>query len=227
MVERTSVGRDSESEPERGRPGQDEPDVTQVGAPALTPRPPDPASAGGRFNAWLGHRHTFVENLLEQLTTRWDPLGSFIELHFHDPNWGMCGALVSLNADTTGQEVRERLVSAIPFSEMVPFIPVWRRGDTVLVHVDDMPSALARRYHATHVHWSLNVPIFVEEEWVGLIGAATGSDGVGDEMVASYESSAHLLSREYAADAEWQRFRNDMTEPGIMTLWGSDGRQDR
>ena len=216
---------DTGSGPEQTSDEEPDPSLTRVGAPALTPRAPDPDSPGGRFNAWLGHRQTFVEDLLERLTHRWGPIASFIELHFQDPHWGMCGALANLmkTVDTTGREARERLVTAIPFSEMVPFVPRWRNGETVLVNVDDMPAALARRYHATRVRWSLNVPVTVEGEWVGLAGAAADDSGVSDEMVASYESSAQVLAREYDADTQWQRFRHDMSRPGIMDLWGNDG----
>ena len=197
--------------------------VIRVGAPVLTPRPPSPGTPGDRFNNWLGRRHVFIGALLERLSYRWGPVGSFIELHFHDEYWGMCGALVSLvPAAGAGRDARLRRVSAIPFSEMVPFVPRWRAGETVLVHVDEMPAPLARRYHATQVRWSLNIPLVVEEEWVGLIGAGIGDRDVPDELVASYESSARVLVSEYEADSRWQKLRNDMTQPGIMTSWIND-----
>lgn len=208
------------------RTGQTPPDgeLTRVGAPLITPTPPDRSAPEGRFDAWLGHRHEFVVDLLDRLSTRWNPYGSFIEIHFDDEEWGRCGAVVTVvgRADSTGRRARERLIFAIPLSEMTPLLPRWENGDTVLIHVDDMPEPLARRYHATRIHWSLDVPVFIEGEWVGLVGAATGRRGVSPEMEASYESSARLLMSEYAADAAFDRFRHDMSRPGLLSLWGSE-----
>lgn len=180
-----------------------------VGAPLVEAVAPPPGTPAGRFHAWLERNRASVGEVLVLLTERWRPYGSFVEVNFIDPDVGPAGAIVmnTETIDVSGARQRLRRVMVIPFAELELYLPTWREGGTVLTRVEDMPERLARRYAATAMRWSLNVPIRIEGEWVGLIGAATGSAGFSSEAVASFEASARLLIRDYAADDAWRRFR--------------------
>jgi hypothetical protein len=117
---------------------------------------------------------------------------------------GRCGAIVNLDpiSDLRGKTERLKRVSVIPMTELQAHEHLWERGETVLVHVDDMEAPLRRRYYNTGSRWSLNVPVFAGLSWVGLIGAAADESGFSEEAVASYECAADGLETVRLAD-DW------------------------
>lgn len=170
---------------------------------------PVQGSAAARFQEWLEMRRYRVQDMLERLTRRWLPLASFVEVNFVHPEVGPAGALVATATTIDPGPLRHRAerLRVIPFRELAPYLPRWERGDTVLVSVDEMPPDLARRYAATPFRWSLNVPVRVEDTWVGLVGAVGDERRLSRPAISSFEAMAEVLMRDFAADTAWCSFR--------------------
>lgn len=147
--------------------------------------------------------------MLVRPTLRWQLLASYVEVNFMHPEVGPAGALALTHTTLDGSAMRRRAerLTAIPFRELAPYLRRWERGETVNVAVDDMPDELARRFAATPIHWSLNVPIRAEGTWVGLVGAVNDGRGFGGRVVAAFEALAEVLMREFTADSALCRFQ--------------------
>lgn len=195
-------------------------ELTQMGAPVLEAFPPPAGSPAGMFHQWLERRRDVVGSLLGRLTEKWNPLGCFVEVNFTHPEMGPAGAVVMTTQTIDTNPLRRRVarVMVIPFDELRAYLPSWERGATVLLSVDDMPPPLARRYAPTPVKWSLNVPIHVEGEWVGLVGAIADESGFTAAAVSSFEGLARVLMRDFAADSAWSVFRETIAEEPRLRL---------
>lgn len=195
-------------------------DLARLAAPNVEYHPPDITSAEGGFDDWINRRRDYVGAVLSHLTDRWTPLASFIVVNFEHPEWGLTGAMVAFDPtiDMTRRQARLKRVSVIPMSELDEYVPAWHRGETVLVRRQDMSAHLQTRYNSTQMHWSLNVPVFTGEHWVGLIGAAADESGFSDRAVASFEMAAGLLTKEFTADTAWGEFVSDLTEPLLSAI---------
>ncbi len=192
-----------------------------MGAPVLDPFPPRSWTPEGRFSAWLSRRETFVADVLRRLTHRWQPLASFIVVNFLHPDMGLSGAMINLDptVEVRGRNERLKRVSVIPMSELEAYVPRWVAGETVLAHVDDMVAPLRRRYYGTEMRWSLNVPVFAESAWVGLIGAGADDAGFGEDAINSYRSAAEVLKREFEADHHWTAFADGLKTVKLADVW--------
>lgn len=183
-----------------------------LGAPRVDGFAPLPGSGAGRFHDWLAENWPTAEERLGRIVHRWQPLAGFIEVNFFHPQHGPSGALVLTisTVDVSRSVQRLARLEVIPHREVEPYVPKWRRGETVLVHVDDMPHDLSRRYVATRVRWSLNVPVMAEQEWVGLVGAVASEPGFEPGAIEAFEALARLFTAELAADTAWKSFRVDV-----------------
>lgn len=188
--------------------------VAEVGAPLLQPYPPALDSAAGRFDHWVEGRSQQIADIMQTLTFRWSPLAAFLVVLFDHPDDGPCGALMMTTStvDLTHKRERLRRLSVIPLRELTPYVDRWQRGGTVVASVSDMPENLSRRYLATQVEWSLNIPIRCEGEWVGIIGATADREGFEDGAITSFEAAGMLLEWEYAAQSAWYRFQDSLDE---------------
>lgn len=195
------------------------PHLPSVGAPVVEAFMPVKGTPPARFYRWLELRRDQVEEMLECLTRRWRLLASFVEINFFHPEVGPAGSLVlaSSTLDPLSMRRRKARLQVIPFREMRQYVPRWEAGETVVVSVDDMPEELARRYAATPIRWSLNVPVRVEDQWVGLVGAATDARGFEGRAIAGFEALAKVLMADFAADSALYRFRR-VTTPGKRFL---------
>lgn len=170
--------------------------------------PPLPGTVDEEFYAWLRENAARIQVRLDDISRRWSSLGSFIEVNYPHPEFGMSGAVVMTSRVEDFDRYRHRItrITVIPHDDVAPYIPRWRRGEAVLVSVDDMPEALALRYANTRVRWSLNVPVMVSGQWVGLVGAVTALS-VSEAMLDAYRALAVLIEREVAASRAWDMFR--------------------
>lgn len=193
---------------------------TVVGAPLLDLFDPPADTGPGRFHTWLATHQVRMEALLTRLMDRWRPQGCFIEVNFEHPDSGPAGAIVLTAGgfDVSSSPQRVKRVMAIPMAELTPYIHRWERGETVLLEVAAMPEPLVRRYAALPVVWSLNVPVHLEREWVGLIGATADETGFTREAVASFEAAAGMVMGEMAADLAWKEFRGTVDESTRLKL---------
>lgn len=193
--------------------------LPRVGAPVVQAHVPVEGTTSARFQRWLGTRDASVRAMLEALTGRWALLASFVEVNFLHPEVGPAGALVMTASSLDPMYMRSRgaRLRVIPFRELAPYLARWERGETVEVAVDDMPEDLARRYATTPIHWSLNVPVRLDGDWVGLVGAVTGESGFGRRVVSAFEALAEVLVLDFAADSALSRFRS-LTTPGKRFL---------
>lgn len=175
--------------------------------------PPLPGSVDEEFYAWLRDHPARVQARLDDISRRWNSLGSFIEVNYPHPEVGMSGAVVMTSRVEDFDRFRHRItrITVIPHADVAPYIPRWRRGEAVLVSVDDMPEPLALRYANTRVRWSLNVPVMVSGQWVGLVGAATAVP-VSEAMLGAYRALAVLIEREVAASRAWEMFRATLAD---------------
>lgn len=191
--------------------------VPVVGSPVLEAFEPVLDTPAGRFHGWVQLNKEHLADLLAVLTERWNPLSSFVEVNFTHPDAGPAGAiqLTASTVDAAPVQIRARKIRVIPFSELEPYIPRWQAGQTVLVRVDDMPDDLRRRYAATPIEWSLNVPILAEGVWVGLIGGVAGPDGFSHRAVESYEGGAKLVMGEFESDMALLEFRETFADPAV------------
>jgi hypothetical protein len=195
--------------------------VAQVGAPVLEPLPPAPNTPAGRFYRWLEAEELLVTTLLESMTARWRPLSCFVEVNFEHPELGPAGAVVltAVTIDVNPLKRRARRAMVIPFLEMAPYLPRWERGETILVSVPEMPEPLARRYAATPLVWSLNVPVHVEGTWVGLVGATADDRGFSETAITAFEALARVLMRDFTAYEAWSNFHQAVgDEPRLRLL---------
>ena len=192
----------------------------QVGAPTLTYHPPRSGTAEGCFDRWVTRRRDFVEGVLANLTDRWAPLASFIVINFDHPEFGPAGAMVVFDptVDMRPRQARLKRVNVIPMAELAEYVPKWKIGETVLTRLQDMSATLQKRYTGSLMRWSLNVPIFAGSRWIGVIGAAAGAEGMTDRAVASFETAAELLEKEFSADSAWERFSADMDAPRLVAV---------
>lgn len=186
--------------------------LPRVGAPVVKAYSPRQGTASAALHAWLVSHQEVVQELLDQVTTRWRPLASFVEMNFEHPEYGPSGALVLTSTLLDTRPIRRRAdrLRVIPHREVAEYLPVWERGITVEVAVKDMPEDLGRRYSTTPIHWSLNVPLHVNGSWVGLVGAATDERGFERRAVASYQALAKVLMSEFEADVARSSF-DDLT----------------
>lgn len=204
--------------------------LSRVGAPVVEAFDPLRGTPAATFHQWLDFRRLRVEEMLYRLTERWQPLAAFVEVNFMHPVVGPAGFLALATSTIDTVPLRERLarVTVIPFSELVPFVRRWEAGESVLVDVEHMPEKLARRYAATPIVWSLNVPVIVDGVWVALVGAANGPAGFGEQAVAGFEAMAEVIAREFTADEAWRSFHlaNGEIDSGEANLAGSvDGKR--
>jgi len=165
---------------------------------------PDLDSASGRFYAWAmpapPETSSLVMSTLDSLWRRWHPLSTFLGLNVDAPPMGPASVLVAVSPRPSNVLLeRAREVSVMPFSELAPYIPAWEAGASVLMKVKDMPAPLSVRAERSPIEWSLNVPIFAEDVWVGLIGCVTGPEGVSTRAMSAFEAASRLLSSEYEA----------------------------
>lgn len=176
-------------------------------------------TSSARFQQWLSMRESRVKEMLERLTLRWMLLATFVEVNFVHPEVGPAGALIltASTVDPLTMKRRADRLRVIPFRELAPYISRWEAGETVEVSVDEMPDDLARRYAATPFRWSLNVPVRLEEEWVGLVGAVNDERGFARRAVSAFEALADVLALDFAADSALERFRS-VTTPGKRFL---------
>lgn len=195
------------------------PRLPSVGAPVVEPLLPPKGTPPAHFYRWLELRREQVQEMLELLTQRWLLLASFVEINFFHPDVGPAGSLVltSSTFDPLSMRRRGARLQVIPFRELCQYIPRWEAGETVLVSVEDMPEELARRYATTPIRWSLNVPIRVEDHWVGLVGAVTDARGFDGRTIAGFRALAQVVMADFAADAALYRFRR-ITSPGKRFL---------
>ena len=182
--------------------------LSRVGAPRVEALPPAPGTPGGEFYGWLTENAARVQVRLDDISRRWKSLGSFIEVNYRHPELGMAGAVVMTSRVEDFDRYRHRItrITVIPHEDVSPYLPRWRRGEAVLVAVDEMPEPLALRYANTRVKWSLNVPLMVSGEWVGLVGAVT-SVPVSESMLEAYRALAVLIEWEFASSKAWNLFR--------------------
>lgn len=170
--------------------------------------PPIPGTVDGEFYAWLRDHAARIQVRLDDISRRWKSLGSFLEVNYPHPEVGMSGAVVMTSRVEDFERYRHRItrITVIPHDDVAPYLPRWRRGESVLVSVDDMPEPLALRYANTRVKWSLNVPIMAGGRWVGLVGAVTDRT-VSEAMLDAYRALSVLIQREFAASQAWDLFR--------------------
>jgi hypothetical protein len=182
--------------------------LSRVGAPRVEALPPLPGTPGGEFYAWLTEHADRVQVRLDDISRRWKSLGSFIEVNYPHPELGMSGAVIMTSRVEDFDRYRHRItrITVIPHDDVAPYLPRWRRGEAVLVSVDDMPEPLALRYANTRVKWSLNVPIMVSGQWVGLVGAVSAVP-VPESMLDAYRALGVLIEREFSASRAWDLFR--------------------
>lgn len=185
--------------------------LPRVGAPLVEAHPPPPGTPGAVFFDWLTDNTARLQGRLDDISRRWNSLGSFIEVNYHHPELGTAGAVVMTSRVEDFARYRHRItrITVIPHVDVAPYLPRWKRGEAVLVSVDDMPGRLALRYANTRVRWSLNVPILVEGVWVGLVGAVTAG-AVPAPMLDAYRALAVLIEREMAAEQAWEVFRSTL-----------------
>ena len=188
--------------------------LTRVGAPVLDAFPPPSDSPAGRFLRWLETGGRFVEEMLGRVVETLDPLGCFVEVNFDHPEMGPAGAVVMITTTIDIAPLRRRAMRAmvIPLEELGPYVPQWESGETVLVSVSQMPERLARRYTATPMVWSLNVPLHIEGSWVGLVGATTDGRGFSETAVSMVEALGRVLVGEFAAHDTWNEFRQTLEQ---------------
>lgn len=187
--------------------------LPRVGAPLVEAHPPPPGTPGAEFFAWLTDNSARLQGRLDDISRRWNSLGAFIEVNYAHPELGTAGAVVMTSRVEDFARYRHRItrITVIPHEDVAPYLPRWKRGEAVLVSVDDMPERLALRYANTRVRWSLNVPILVGGEWVGLVGAVT-AEAVAAEMLDAYRALAVLIEREIAAEQAWEMFRSTLDD---------------
>lgn len=195
------------------------PHLPSVGAPVVEAVLPLQGTHPARFYRWLQLRRDQVREMLDCPTRRWQLLASFVEVNFVHPEVGPAGSLVLTSSTLDPRTMRRRgaRLKVIPFRELQPYIPRWEAGETVVVSVGDMPEELARRYATTPIRWSLNVPVRVDDQWVGLVGAATDARGFDQRVISSFEALAQVLMADFAADSALYRFRRETT-PGKRFL---------
>lgn len=183
--------------------------LATVGAPVLEAFPPASDTPAGRFFEWIEAGGRTIEALLGRVVETLDPLSCFVEVNFDHPEIGPAGAVVMTTTTIDLEPLRRRALRSmvIPFEELGPYVPQWERGETVLVSVSQMPERLARRYAATPMVWSLNVPLHIEGTWVGLVGATTDERGFSSEAVSMVEALGRVLVRDFAAHDSWNDFR--------------------
>ncbi len=183
-----------------------------VGAPRVEVFAPLRGSSSSQFFEWLEGNWSTAEDRLARLVAKWRPLAGFIEVNFFHPTHGPSGALVLLvtTVDVTRRVERVARLEVIPHREVEPYVPEWRRGETVLVHVEDMPADLRRRYATTRVRWSLNAPVMAGGEWVGLVGAVADDRGFTGAATDSFSGLARLFTAEIAAAEALKHFTEDV-----------------
>lgn len=192
--------------------GKDSTGLARVGAPVLDAFPPPSDTPAGRFFDWIQTGGRIVEGLLGRVVESLDPLSCFVEVNFDHPELGPAGAVVMTTTTIDIAPLRRRALRSmvIPFEELGPYVPQWERGETVLVSVSQMPERLARRYTATPMVWSLNVPLHIEGSWVGLVGATTDERGFSATAVSMVEALGGVLVREFAAHDTWNEFQRTL-----------------
>lgn len=182
--------------------------LTLVGAPLIEGFAPLEGTPAARFGVWLPDNEARIHRTLHDLTMRWNLIGSFVVVRFLHPTRGPAGAIAlsATTLDTAALHHRLKRVTVIPLTDLGPYVPRWERGETVVVEVSDMPSDLARRYAATPVRWSANVPVMNEGKWVGIVGAVAGVEGFPARTVAALEALGEWMQWEFEADTAWAEF---------------------
>lgn len=183
--------------------------VVRIGAPLVEPLPPVPGSVAERFLTWVESSSALLQTVERRLVNRFGLDLAFCSINFEHPEYGPAGRVVDLvvSAETDVRfphEERHRRraqVMTIPHSAMGEFPARWERGETVLFEMREMGEELGRRFEATAVKWSLNVPLIVAGEWFGLLGVAGLSDDQPTEMVVSAtEAGAATVVASFVAD---------------------------
>ena len=180
-----------------------------IGAPLVGGfLPPPEGTPEGDFFRWLTARRGAVEDVMSCLWHRWTPIACFVEVNFEHPEFGPAGAIVMTvgEAPRPATYQRARRIMAIPLVELRDYITAWEAGEALVIPTDTMPEPLRRRYAASPIRWSLNVPLHYEGCWVGLIGAGL-RETPSPTMVRAFQASAVLIMSESLADRALAGFR--------------------
>lgn len=183
--------------------------VVRIGAPLVEPLPPAPGSVAESFLDWVEGDRNFLQRVERRLIARFRLDVAFCSINFDHPEYGPSGRVVDLVLSDEmdvryPHEERHRRraqVMTVPHSGMGEFPKRWERGETVLIQMREMGEELGRRFEATAVKWSLNVPIISHGEWFGLFGVADLSEEAPSHIVvAATEAGAATVTASFEAD---------------------------
>lgn len=106
---------------------------------------------------------------LDALLEATDASFVFIERNVEDPELGLCSHLV-YEANTLGVRPDYELWGMVPWTKMPKAFQALSQGEVFSFRVDDLDGEERDLYEGSGTSSELDVPIFVGDEWVGLIG---------------------------------------------------------
>lgn len=188
-----------------------------VGAPRLSFEPPPPTSAAGRFLAWLEANRSAAEGMVRRLRHQHRLPTGFVAVNFSHRELGSAGSAVVAVLDPELIIPSERFarLMSIPYAEFGDAAVRWRSGELVLVGFEAMSPALQLRFAPTPLRWSLNVPLHVAEQWVGIVGANSISSPPSELAVRGFGALAETLAAEFEASRAHSRFLGEIDRRGV------------
>ncbi len=94
----------------------------------------------------------------------------FVERNVEHPELGLCSTLVDEVCAPGVQPDDAELWAMVPWTEMPAAFARLSQGRAFEFRPEDLPEVEQRRYAGTGVRSELDIPIFVGDEWIGMVG---------------------------------------------------------
>lgn len=177
-----------------------------------------------------------LPSALEALLEAVDASSIFIEQNEQHPELGLCSSLVH-EASRPGFEVDSDYWSLTPWSQLPDSYARLSRGEHFAFRVDDLGPVEAATYSRVNARSELDVPIFADGQWLGLIGfsdrrcdrdweeAEIRLLRTAAEMIGAYwyrQRARERLERAVASAETRLRYEHALAECSAALLMGGD-----
>lgn len=143
---------------------------------------------------------TALDVALASLMEATEASSVFVERNVHDPELGACSSLIK-ETSKSGQEVDAEIWGLVPWSSMPLSFDRLSKGEPHAFLIGDLHGREAETYAGSSGKSELDIPIFVDGEWAGLVGF---TDRVNERIWGEDEIEFLSTASEIIA-AFWER----------------------
>ena len=130
----------------------------------------------------------------------------FVERNVHDPELGWCSSLIR-ETSKPGEEINPDVWGLVPWSSMPLSFAALSMGKTHAFLIGDLTGPEAETYAGGNGKSELDIPIFVDGEWAGLVGFTDrATERIwGEDEIEFLSTAAEMIAAFWERQSSYER----------------------